>query len=275
MCAHLDAQTSTSTTSTKEECIQLAEERDYIRKQLNFNSTPYWNERFKKTFEQYSRLCKGVEHSMYTVVKAKKKAFYNPFSDVKVDDMSSFAAMYSGEKLQAWQAYYQLPAQCRSKKPSQADFIFCAEDKTAQKAAFEKVWQQKLANHNPKLSYSINTKSNNIKSNVINTPAQNNNSNINKPDTVNFSQSKPNITTLINHYWPLVLIVTVGLVALVAILKIVKNRNRQVLSIRVPVEPQLSETVKNCPYCLSPLLRNETTDEYSCSDSPKCTFRSH
>lgn len=47
---------------------------------------------------------------------------------------------YTGEKLKAWQSYYQKPARCLHRQSSEDDFIYCANNKAEQRESFEAAW---------------------------------------------------------------------------------------------------------------------------------------
>lgn len=97
---------------------------------------------------EYSAHC---QHPVDTVRVVRGAINPSPASDYQYDsleNMPSFSAnnaTFSGEKADAWADFYQLPQQCRQKKPTDDVFVFCAENKIKQRNEFERVWQSNAA----------------------------------------------------------------------------------------------------------------------------------
>lgn len=56
--------------------------------------------------------------------------------------MQANNAVFTGAKAKAWDAFYQMPVQCRVHQQQAEDFVFCAEDKLRQRQAFLQQWSQ-------------------------------------------------------------------------------------------------------------------------------------
>lgn len=265
--------TLADSTSNKQLCIDLAKKRDAIRKQLNQNSNDYLNHQYKATFEEYSRLCKdnAQNQNPYSVVTGKKNAFHNPFSDVAISDMSSFAAMYNGEKQSAWQAYYKIPKACRVKNPSTTDFVTCSENKTKQKQAFEVYWSSKMASANKAVNYDLKPFSKRESESALITPVtelKNGGTPTPQKDFVKVLQDNSSYLIAFGLLTCFLFFVCLS----VWLMKWNRAKNKV---IPLKITPKIKTIDKYCPYCLSPVLFNQTTQEYCCSDAPKCQFSSN
>lgn len=53
------------------------------------------------------------------------------------------STIFLGEQAAAWEAYYKPHWRCRRKNMDTDDFIFCTEDKSQQRDAFIKMWEQR------------------------------------------------------------------------------------------------------------------------------------
>jgi len=69
-------------------------------------------------------------------------------AEISIQDMPGFSAnnaIFHGDKAAAWTDFYQVPSQCRKKQLTESEFVFCAEQKAAQRDKFERAWQTEAA----------------------------------------------------------------------------------------------------------------------------------
>lgn len=60
------------------------------------------------------------------------------------ENWSAMNKTYVGEKREAWDSFYKIPAKCRQVSMSGDDFIFCSEDKLEQRKQFEVYWRNRI-----------------------------------------------------------------------------------------------------------------------------------
>ncbi|MEN3159615.1 hypothetical protein ABC502_14640 [Alkalimonas sp. NCh-2] len=138
---------------TVAQCEAIAEERERIKSRFRTGYRAHerdsLNRRDNYLFQQLSRHCtnpiqpgtgqasSNTQHQR-TVTRSRTTVSNQPINT----NYSARNRVYTGEKAQAWQDFYQASDECRRRNPSQADFVACAEDRTRQRREFEALWSQ-------------------------------------------------------------------------------------------------------------------------------------
>lgn len=141
---------------TQYDCDQLAAERENIRKRLNsgyrVREGNYLNERDRKLFIEISKHCRNpvkeenyfyYSDSIRTTSSQPSPVTSRPSRRPVNTNYTANNRVFSGDKREAWDRFYKIPARCRSKDLTPDDFVFCAEDKADQRRDFEANWNVK------------------------------------------------------------------------------------------------------------------------------------
>ncbi len=94
--------------------------------------------------KEYSTHCLNPVDTVRVVRGAIPASSTAQEKDNTIRELPSFSAdnaIYVGEKANAWADFYQPPRQCRQKKLTDSEFVYCAEHKAEQRAKFELSWQ--------------------------------------------------------------------------------------------------------------------------------------
>ena len=137
-------------------CEAIKNEREQIRERQRQGYSAFEGERLRKRddylFIELSRHCSGQrvdgtssqartfsynQRQRELALQAQKE--WEILSQ-KFPDMSANNALYEGSKGDAWLSFLVIPAKCRVKNISYADFVWCSEDKKQQKTNFETFW---------------------------------------------------------------------------------------------------------------------------------------
>lgn len=133
---------------TVTECATLAAQREAVQAKMRsgYDVSEYnmLTGRELKLFNLLARHCQNPERDDYLLEEPRSR---QPAMHSAVDLAESFPkmradnAVFVGEQAKAWDSYYQMPDQCRLHRQTRQDFVFCAEDKVRQRAAFLQNWQ--------------------------------------------------------------------------------------------------------------------------------------
>lgn len=142
---------------SRQHCEQLIKEKEQVRKLMNSGyrerQRNSLNDKDRKLFNLISKHCRApvtesdTDYSSQPSSSLRQQPINNSSSAIN-DNWSAHNLTYTGAKVVAWDNFYKIPKACRNHEISADDFIFCADDKKAQRAKFEKYWrdtQSKLA----------------------------------------------------------------------------------------------------------------------------------
>lgn len=132
------------------QCKAIEAERERIKSRFRagFRASErnYLNRRDNELFQLLSRHCTSPRRQVTSSQPSSlTRSVTRSSSAINQPTNTNYSArnrVYTGEKAQAWQYFYQVPEQCRLRNPSQADFVACAEDRTRQRREFEAQWNQ-------------------------------------------------------------------------------------------------------------------------------------
>lgn len=134
-------------------CKTLKAEKERIQEQFTqgygVSLGNYLNERDRELFQIMRKHCVSPikpGHSDDYNEPETKAVITTPSYDPNAinDNWSAQNRVYRGEKLEAWQSFYKMPAQCRHKQSSDHDFVACADNKAMQRKEFEKYWRNRI-----------------------------------------------------------------------------------------------------------------------------------
>lgn len=130
-------------------CDDLKAEREYIRKRFNtgygITEGNFLNERDREIYMLMAKHCrKPVPDASYyytdVPVRRTSPVITSNTRRLPRANFSAHNHVFTPEKSAAWDAFYKIPARCRSKDMTQDDFVFCAENKSDQRREFEQQW---------------------------------------------------------------------------------------------------------------------------------------
>lgn len=142
---------------SRQYCEQLINEKEQVRKMMNAGygerQRNSLNNKDRRLFNLISKHCRAPvteSDSVYSPepTSSLQQQPKNNSSSAINNNWSAHNPTYTGAKVVAWDKFYQIPKACRNHEISADDFIFCADDKNAQRAKFENYWrdtQSKLA----------------------------------------------------------------------------------------------------------------------------------
>ena len=136
-------------------CDSLNAERETIRKRFNsgygVSERNYLNKRDRELFMLISTHCKKpVQERRLSTIQTPVRSEQTTSSSATTSSVTrspraNFSArnhVFSPEKSAAWDAFYKIPARCRSRDTAPEDFVFYAEDKADQRREFERQWSK-------------------------------------------------------------------------------------------------------------------------------------
>jgi len=130
------------------QCDRIKAEREGIRKRMNRSYTAEqgerWNKRSDELFTLLAKYCKNPKRTSGNGGTHTYQSSSTALLNTKVHNSTVYSNSFNDDKKRiAWGQFYQLPERCRAKKIEQADFVWCSENKSEQKALFESIWDAK------------------------------------------------------------------------------------------------------------------------------------
>ncbi|TMN71713.1 hypothetical protein CWB85_09810 [Pseudoalteromonas sp. S1727] len=129
------------------QCERIEAERENIKDRMRSSYTVTQGERLRKRssalFEQLGRHCKSpTKVRTRSSSRTYTRSSANDLLNKKVYDATVYSKTYdSDSKRLQWNQFYQHPDRCRTKDMTQADFVWCSENRAEQRARFEAQWQ--------------------------------------------------------------------------------------------------------------------------------------
>lgn len=143
------------TSWSEHQCLQLQRNLTQVKAQQRHHNTEQLNQQQRRLFTLLARHCDNnagkrpsdeqtqIDDSndqstvSYWIADSSTNGSAN---NSQLPKLQANNAVFQGAQAAAWTQFYQPPTQCRQQQISEADFVFCAEHKTAQRALFIQQW---------------------------------------------------------------------------------------------------------------------------------------
>jgi len=142
---------------SEHQCLQLQRNLTQVKAQQRLHNTEQLNQQQRRLFTLQARHCDNnadkrrsaeqtqIDDSSYQSTVsywiADSSSANSSANNSQLPKLQAHNAVFQGAQAAAWAQFYQPPTQCRQQQISEADFVFCAEHKTAQRALFIQQWQ--------------------------------------------------------------------------------------------------------------------------------------
>lgn len=141
---------------SEHQCQQLQRNLTQVKSQQRQHNSDQLNQQQRRLFTLQARHCdnnagkpRSAEQTQIDDSSYQSTTSYwiadSSADNSQLPKLQATNAVFQGAQAAAWAQFYQPPTQCRQQQISEADFVFCAEHKTAQRALFIQQWRTQTA----------------------------------------------------------------------------------------------------------------------------------